>query len=347
MTDLAEPIGSTGSAPALGADPVALFETHRRALTGYCYRMLGSLHEAEDAVQETMVRAWRSVDRLDGPAAVKPWLYRIATNVCLTMLGGRRRRALPMDLVGASSGNVRPGAPLPEATWIQPVPDARVLSGAAPGGEVDPADLTVERESIRLAFVAALQHLPARQRAVLILRDVLRWRAAEVAELLDTTVVSVNSALRRARTAIAERGGAGGAPGRHPELADPERQAMLERYVDAFERFDVDRLVALLHEDVTMAMPPHDLWLQGRDAIVRFFTVAAPGCRRHRFLPAPGGANGSPAFGLYAPTGPGGAYEPFGVQVVELAGEHVAGIHAFLDPALFPLFGLPETLPRR
>jgi RNA polymerase sigma-70 factor, ECF subfamily len=319
------------------AEPIALFETHRRALTGYCYRMLGSLHEAEDAVQDTMVRAWRSADRLDGPAAVKPWLYRIATNVCLTMLGGRRRRALPMDLVGASWGDVKPGVPLPEATWIQPAPDARVL----PGGEADPAELAVERESIRLAFVAALQHLPARQRAVLILRDVLRWRAAEVAELLDTTVVSVNSALRRARAAIADRGGG---PDEHPSLADPELQVLLERYVDAFERFDVDRLVALLHEDVTLAMPPHDLWLRGHDAIVRFFGIASPECRLHRFRPTPTRANGSPAFGLYAPT-PDGAYVPFGVQVVELVGARVAAIHAFLDPGLFPLFGLPAALP--
>jgi RNA polymerase sigma-70 factor (ECF subfamily) len=332
------------------AEPVALFETHRRALTGYCYRMLGSLHEAEDAVQDTMVRAWRSVDRLDGPAAVKPWLYRIATNVCLTMLGRRRRRALPMDLVGASSGDVRPGVPLPEATWIQPVPDARVLPAAGPGGpgglrdEVDPAELAVERESIRLAFVAALQYLPARQRAVLILRDVLRWRAAEVAELLDTTVVSVNSALRRARAGLAERG-AGDPAAMATTLDDPERQGLLERYVDAFERFDVDRLVALLHEDVTLAMPPYDLWLRGPDAIVRFFGIASPECRGHRFLATAAGANGSPAFGIYAPTGPGGAYEPFAVEVVELAGASVAAIHAFLDPGLFPLFGLPAALP--
>jgi RNA polymerase sigma-70 factor (ECF subfamily) len=352
MTDLAEARRTRGPVPALGADPPALFETHRRALTGYCYRMLGTLHEAEDAVQETMVRAWRSADRLDGPSAVKPWLYRIATNVCLTMLGGRRRRALPMDLVGASSGDGGPGPARPEATWIQPVPETRVLPAAGSGGEDDPAERAVARESIRLAFVAALQHLPARQRAVLILRDVLRWRAAEVAELLDTTVVSVNSALRRARAAIAERGGGGGGGDRgggggadqQPTLADPALQVLLERYVDAFERFDVDRLVALLHEDVTLAMPPYDLWLQGSDAIVRFFTVAAPDCRQHRFLAAPTRANGSPTFGIYTPD-PDGAHAPFAVQVVELVEERIAAINAFLDPGLFPLFGLPATIP--
>jgi RNA polymerase sigma-70 factor (ECF subfamily) len=347
MTDLAEPTAST---PATGhVDYVELFEAHRRALTGYCYRMLGSIHEAEDAVQDTMVRAWRSAGRLDGPAAVKPWLYRIATNVCLTMLGGRRRRALPMDLVGASSGDTQPGVPLPEATWIQPVPDARVLptsrsgGGGSASGEADgddPAERAVARESIRIAFVAALQHLPARQRAVLILRDVLRWRAAEVAELLDTTVVSVNSALRRARAAIAERGAAGASSA----LADPDQQALLERYVDAFERFDIDRLVTLLHEDVVLAMPPFELWLQGHDAVQRFFAVAPPACRMHRFVAT--AANGSPAFGAYRPTGPGGAYEPFALHVLEVDGDRIAAIHVFLDPALFPLFDLPATVPR-
>jgi RNA polymerase sigma-70 factor (ECF subfamily) len=327
MTDLAQP---TDVPPRF--DYVALFEAHRRPLTGYCYRMLGSIHEAEDAVQESMVRAWRSVDRLDGPDSVKPWLYRIATNVCLTMLGGRRRRALPMDLVEASSGDTKTGVPLAESTWVQPVPDARVM---APGD--DPAERTVARESIRLAFVAALQYLPARQRAVLILRDVLRWRAAEVAELLDTTVVSVNSALRRARVAIAERASAPA-----PAVADADQEVLLERYIDAFERFDVERLVALLHEDVVLAMPPHDMWLQGHDAIRRFF-AADPGCRMHRFAVTT--ANAAPAVGAYRPTGPDGEYEAFALQVLEMSAGRITAIHAFLDPTLFPLFDLPASLP--
>jgi RNA polymerase sigma-70 factor (ECF subfamily) len=330
MTDLAPP---PDASPRL--DHVELFEAHRRALTGYCYRMLGSIHEAEDAVQESMVRAWRSVDRLDGPDSVKPWLYRIATNVCLTMLGGRRRRALPMDLVEASSGDTKPGVPRAEGTWVQPVPDARVV---APSD--DPAERTVARETIRLAFVAALQYLPARQRAVLILRDVLRWRAAEVAELLDTTVVSVNSALRRARVAIAGRVSTS-APA-VASLADADQEALLERYIDAFERFDIERLVALLHEDVVLAMPPHDLWLQGHDAIRRFF-AAHPGCRMHRFAITT--ANGSPAVGAYRPTGPNGEHEPFAVQVLEMSAGRITAIHAFLDPTLFPLFDLPASLP--
>jgi RNA polymerase sigma-70 factor (ECF subfamily) len=334
---------SSSTATSTGRpDLLPLFEGHRRALTGYCYRMLGSIHEAEDAVQETMVRAWRSADRLDGPDAVKPWLYRIATNVCLTMLGGRRRRALPMDLVGVSSGDHIPERTLPEVTWLQPVPDGRVL----PVDDGDPAERAVARESIRLAFVAALQHLPARQRAVLILRDVLRWRAAEVAELLETTTVSVNSALRRARAALAERATSpdAGAP-EADVLPDADKQALLERYVDAFERFDIERLVTLLHEDVTLDMPPHDLWVQGHESIRRFFALSSH-CRQHRFLPA-ADANGSPAFGTYRPTGPGGTYVPFALHVVDIAGDRVAAMHAFIDPALFPLFDLPDTLPPR
>jgi RNA polymerase sigma-70 factor (ECF subfamily) len=291
-------------------------------------------------VQEALVRAWRSVDRLDGPAAVKPWLYRIATNVCLTMLDGRRRRALPMDLVGASSGDTRLGVARPESTWVQPVPDERVLPPTD-----DPAELAVARESIRIAFVAALQHLPARQRAVLILRDVLRWRAAEVAELLDTSVVSVNSALQRARAAVAAtRSSAadGGPAGLVAPIEDAEHRALLERYVDAFERFDVERLVAILHEDATLSMPPFDLWVRGHDAIRLWFATALPACRHHRFVPV--AANGSLAVASYRPTGPGGAYEPFAVHVLETAAGRITAMHAFIDTSLFPLFGLPSRL---
>jgi RNA polymerase sigma-70 factor (ECF subfamily) len=343
MTELAEPTNIPG-----GPDMTRVFEDLRVPLTGYCYRMLGSYSDAEDAVQDTMVRAWRSLDRLDGPAALKPWIYRIATNVCLTLLDGRRRRALPMDLVDPSDGSTKAGPPLPESTWIQPAPDARVLRTSV--DTADPAERAVASESIRIAFIAALQHLPARQRAVLILRDVLRWRAAEVAELLDTTVVSVNSALQRARSALAddglgERDGAStraGAGVVHP-MDDPEQQVLLDKYVDAFERFDVDRLVALLHEDVTMAMPPMALWLRGHDAVRRWFAAAPPACRLHRFVPV--AANGSLAVGAYRPAGPGGVHEPFALQVLETEGGRITAIHVFIDPDLFPLFDLPPVLP--
>ncbi len=231
------------------------FEQHRPELTAYCYRMLGSAFEADDAVQETLVRAWRNFDRFEGRAAVRSWLYRIATNVCFDMLKGRQRRALPMDLmaVGRADGPVDP--PLPERTWVGPVPDRRVMPAAG-----DPAEEAETRESVRLAFVTALQHLPPRQRAVLILREVLKWKATEVAELLDTTVVSVNSALQRARSTLADRNVTTRNVG-HP--IDDAQQELLARYVDAFERFDIEALVKLLHEDATMSMPPYPLWLRG------------------------------------------------------------------------------------
>src|SRR3954462_8353558 len=218
--------------------------------------MLGSAFEAEDAVQETMVRAWRSIDRFEGRSSLRSWLYRIATNVCLDMLQGPQRRARPMDLGPSSSADTLLSPGLPDSAWVQPVPDALVLP------EGDPAEVAASRETIRLAFVAALQHLPPRQRAVLILREVLRWQADEVAELLDTTVVSVNSALQRARTTLAERdltAGTAAAP------IHASQQDLLARYVDAFERFDIDSLVSLLHRDATMSMPPFPLWLQGAD----------------------------------------------------------------------------------
>ena len=225
-------------------------DQHRRALTGYCYRMLGSSFEAEDAVQEAFLRAWRNVDRFEGRSAFKSWLYKIATNVCLDMLDGRKRRARPMDLsaVGTPESHLTQS---PEATWLEPIPDARVLPDAA-----DPAELAQERETLRLAFVNALQHLPAKQRSVLILREVLRWSAAETAELLDTSVPSVNSALQRARASLDSAG---------VELAedasklDADQQELVDRYLKAFEAYDMDSLVALLAEDATMSMPPYDL----------------------------------------------------------------------------------------
>src|SRR5437588_716304 len=237
-------------------------EQHRRELTGYCYRMLGSAFEADDAVQETMVRAWKGIAGFEGRSALRSWLYRIATNVCLDMLRGRQRRARPMEMGSSYTADAFNGETLPEHAWVTPIPDARVLPD-----DGDPAELAAERETIRLAFVTALQHLPARQRAVLILREVLRWQASEVAELLDTSVASVNSARQRARTTLADRD----LDADRPQLADAEQQALLARHVEAFERYDIESLVALLHEDAVMTMPPYNFWLRGPAEMAKFF----------------------------------------------------------------------------
>ena len=302
-------------------------EEHRRELTGYCYRMLASPFDAEDAVQETFVRAWRGYDRFEGRAALRSWLYRIATNVCLDMLNGRERRARPMDLGPAREPVVENLNVPAEVTWLQPVPDALVS---------DPAELAESRETIRLAFVAALQHLPPRQRAVLILCEVLRWQATEVAELLETTVASVNSALQRARATLAT------ADTSAPTLTEPSRE-LLERYVAAFESYDIEALTALIREDATQSMPPFDLWLRGRDDILTWWFGPGIGCRGSRLVPVET-ANGSPAYGQYKPS-PGGGYEPWALQVLELSGDGVVEFSFFLDTeTLFPLFGLPPRL---
>ncbi len=309
-------------------------EQHRTELTGYAYRMLGSAFEAEDAVQETLLRAWRSFDRFEGRAALRSWLYRIATNVCLDMLTGRERRARPMELASARTADSPLGEPLPEATWILPIPDSRVLPV-----DGDPAEVAETRESIRLAFVAALQHLPPRQRAVLLLREVLRWKASEAAELLGTTVASVNSALQRARSTLATTD-VTATDASQP--MDDQQRALLARYVDAFERYDLDALTSLLHEDATWSMPPYELWLQTHDDIRRWCLGPGIGCRGSRLVPTV--ANGSPAFGQYKPS-PEGGYEPWALQVLEVSEGRIAGISFFLDTAsLFPLFGLPARL---
>jgi RNA polymerase sigma-70 factor, ECF subfamily len=308
-------------------------EQHRVELTAFAYRMLGSAFEAEDAVQETMLRAWRSVDRFEGRSTLRSWLYRIATNVCLDMLSGTQRRARPMDLADPATADAPLGEALPEPTWLQPVPDGRVLPA-----DGDPAEMAESRESIRLAFVAALQHLPPRQRAVLILREVLRWKASEVAELLDTTVPSVNSLLQRARATLA----AADTDAIDPRRMDEEQHALLARYVDAFERYDLDSLTSLLHEDASWSMPPYALWLQTHDDIRRWCLGPGIGCRDSRLVPTM--ANGSPAFAQYKP-GPDGGREPWSLQVLEVSGARISGITFFLDtPTLFPLFGLPPRL---
>jgi RNA polymerase sigma-70 factor (ECF subfamily) len=314
-------------------------ERHRAELTAYSYRMLGSSFEAEDAVQETFVRAWRALDRFEGRSAFRSWLYRIATNVCLDMLSARQRRARPMDLQPAGVADIAQlGDPLPEITWIEPIPDDRVL--AAPTDGVDPADVTVARESVRLAFVAALQHLPPRQRAVLILREVLRWQASEVAELLDTSVASVNSALQRARATLAARHVDPNAP---PAPMDEAQRALVARYVEAFESYDMGRLTALLREDATWNMPPYPLWLQTHADIATWCLGPGIGCKDSRLVPTR--ANGLPAFGQYKPSPSGRGWEPWSLQVLEIAGDRISGITFFLDTdRFFPQFGLPSRL---
>jgi RNA polymerase sigma-70 factor (ECF subfamily) len=311
-----------------------LLEAHRAELTAYAYRMLGSAFEAEDAVQETILRAWRGYESFEGRAALRSWLYRIATNVCLDMLGARERRARPMDLGPARTADSPLGEPLPEVTWIEPIPDGRVLQG-----DGDPAELAESRETIRLAFVAALQHLPPRQRAVLILREVLRWKASEVAELLETSVASVNSALQRARSALT----AVDAGTTSPSEMDDEQRALLERYVDAFERYDMDSLTSLLHEDVRWNMPPYELWLQTHEDVRKWCLGPGIGCRDSRLIPT--SANGSPGFAQYKPSDTPGVREPWSLQVLEISGDRISGITFFLDTArLFPLFGMPARL---
>ena len=323
---LADPAG-----PGVG-ELEALLEQHRVELTGYAYRMLGSAFEAEDAVQETLLRAWRSLEGFEGRASLRSWLYRIATNVCLDMLEGRGRRARPIDLGPAGTAATALGPVLPEAAWIEPSPDGRGLPK-------DPAERAEARETIRLAFVAALQHLPPRQRAVLILREVLRWRASEVAELLETSVASVNSALQRARAALSAVD-ASDAPARP---LDEEQRKLLRRYVDAFERYDMDALTSLLHEDATWSMPPYELWLQTHEDVRRWCLGPGIGCRGSRLIAT--AANGLPAFGQYKPGETPGVREPWSLQVLEVSGDRISGITFFLDTARwFPLFGLPPLV---
>ncbi|HEY1451814.1 MAG TPA: sigma-70 family RNA polymerase sigma factor [Solirubrobacteraceae bacterium] len=308
-------------------------DQHRRELTAHCYRMLGSPFEAEDAVQETLLRAWRSLERFEGRASVRSWLYKIATNTCLDMLDAKQRRARPMELGDARSPDGPIGEILPEVTWVEPFPDALVTSDSA-----DPAAVAESRETIRLAFIAALQHLPPRQRAALILCEVLHWKAAEVAELLQTSTPAINSALQRARATLDAA-----------ETHDPAHGALSEsdsdllaRYVDAFQRYDIDALTSLIHEDATQSMPPYELWLRGRDDIFAWWVGKGAGCRGSRVF-ATQAANGSPAFAQYKPREDGSeGYEPWALQVLEIADGKIVEMTFFLSTeTIFPLFGLP------
>lgn len=309
---------------------------HRRELTGFCYRMLGSSSEAEDAVQETMLRAWRASDRFEGRSSVRTWLFRIAHNTCVDMVRSPQRRALPVELGPSShTAEVVLGAPRPAETWVEPVLDSTVLEAG------DPAELAAGRESIRLAFVAALQHLPARQRAALILCDVLRWPAAEAASLLDTSVASINSSLQRARATLSSRREDGFDDTALDDPGSEPSRLLLERYVDAFQRYDMEALVALMRDDIVLSMPPFDVWLQGPDELVAWFVGQGAGCEGSRLLPLE--IAGTSGFASYKPAGPG-RWEPFAIQVIELRDGRLSGHHNFLYPEWFARLGLPDHL---
>ena len=305
-------------------------ELHRVALTGHCYRMLGSPADADDAVQEAMIRAWRSLDRFDGRSSLRTWLYRIATNVCLDQLASRERRHLSTD--GPPGSTESPLIPLERSHWVEPVNDAKAIPSDA-----DPAEQAILRESIRLAFVAALQHLPPKQRAALLLVEVLGWSAAEVAECLETSVASINSALQRARTTLAERNVKSAGP------LTAEQRNLLEQYVDAFLRYDVEELTSLLHRDATLSMPPFSLWLQGSEDIARWLTGRGAACRGSKLVQIE--ACGGPAWAQYKPD-PDGTWHAWGLVLVEMRGDRIGGWVTFLDTeGLFPHFGIPVHLP--
>ncbi len=313
-------------------------ELYRVSLTGYCYRLLGSSVEAEDAVQDTLVKAWNGIGGLADVALLRSWVFRIATNVCMDLLRGRKRRAVPMDLEGPSLASTPLRPPVYEQRWLEPVPDQRVLTRSLGS---DPAETAVERASIRLAFVAALQFLPPRQRAVLVLRDVLGWKADEVAELLDTSVASVNSALQRARATMGQVNDNGA---QTLEPSDSSQRELLSRYVEAFQRYDMTELTKLLHEDATQSMPPFEQWFAGREEIFSFWQGPGIGCKGSILIPTV--ANGFPAFAQYKPNPAGDGHEPWALQVLHIVDDRIVEFCFFLDTkTLFPLFGLPDRLP--
>jgi RNA polymerase sigma-70 factor, ECF subfamily len=323
----------TSAGPVFSSIGRAEYDRLVRELTGYCYRMLGSPFDAEDAVQDTMLRAWRQQDRFEGRSSVRTWLHAIATNVCLDMLRSRSRRSIPMDLEPPSAGDgsgLR--APLEESRWVLPIPDARLPGGA------DPAQQVESKETVRLAFAAALQRLTPRQRAALILRDVLKFSAAESAQLLGTSVASANSALQRARGALPADGGAGA-----PEAGGGSGAgaALLEEFISAFEAYDIRRLTALLRSDAVQSMPPLQMWLSGAAEIERFMTGPGAECRGSRVLPS--AANGGLAYAQYRSDGRGG-HAPWALGLLETDGRQITAMHTFLMPELFGLFGFPAAL---
>jgi RNA polymerase sigma-70 factor (ECF subfamily) len=315
-----------------------IVERHRAELHAHCYRMLGSVHDAEDALQETLLRAWRGMARFDG-RHIRPWLYRIATNVCLDTISKRSKRVLPVDYGPPTEPRVDPGEPLVESVWVEPYPDERV--GLA-DGYAAPEARYERREAVELAFIAALQHLPARQRAVLILREVLGFSAREVSDSLETTVASVNSALQRARKTVEER-----LPERSQQatlraLGDRQVRDLVDRYVTAWASGDVEALAALLAEDATFSMPPWSSWWRGRETIAGFAKEAAEFCAQAR--PLPTRANGQPAVAYYSLDAETGRYLPAAIDVITLDGARIKEITAFIMPEAFPGFGLPAEL---
>ncbi|WP_314177604.1 sigma-70 family RNA polymerase sigma factor [Streptomyces winkii] len=339
MTD--STLGESIPAPAADApvdrdDLLDRAQPYRRELLAHCYRMMGSVHDAEDLVQDTYLRAWRAADRFEGRSSLRTWLYRIATNACLTAIESRGRRPMPSGIGAPSDDPERPVVEAPEVPWLEPVPDA-MFRGEQPS---DPAAVVVSRSSMRLALVAALQHLPPRQRAVLLLREVLKWRAAEVAELLDTSTASVNSALQRARAQLQQ---AAVSEDELSEPTDPAQRDLLDRYAKAFENSDVTEIVQLFKEDAVWEMPPFPEWFRGRDAIARLIGAQCP-IGPGEGLMVPTAANGQPAFALYSKH-EGGDYKPFQLQVLTVEEGRVAHVGAFFGDDLFRTFGLPESLP--
>lgn len=318
------------------ASTIAL-ETYRPALLGHCYRMLGSVVDAEDAVQEAMLRAWKNLDGFREQASLKTWLYRIATNVCLdTISSTNRQRLRPLEL-SDTPAEIRDDMPLlqrPREDWVEPIPDTMTLRA---GEDSDPEQRAIMRESLQLAFVAALQYLPPRQRAVLLLTQVLGFSAADAAAALDMSVASVNSALQRARATLDARN-----PAVVPRDLTQAQKDLLAKYVDAFERYDVTALTSLLHEEVTMSMPPYELWLRGHESISTWFLGHGIGCKGSRILPVGTASGGMPAFAQYRQ----GGMQPWALHVLELDGPVIRRMHTFLDvETLFPRFGVPLRLP--
>jgi RNA polymerase sigma-70 factor (ECF subfamily) len=338
------PAASELLAAARGGDEHAyagLVDAHRSEILAHCYRMLASLPDAEDALQETLLRAWRGLPRFEGRSSFRSWLYRIATNVCLKLIERRPKRVLPADYGPPSGPRTAPGEPLIEAGWIDPYPDE--LQGVE-DGRASPEARYERRESIELAFTAALQHLPARQRAVLILRDVIGLSAGEVAEALDSTPASVYSALQRAHRGVDERLPAQSQQATLRALGDRRLQTLVERHVDAWERGDVESLVLLLTDDVTLTMPPIPTWFNGRTAVGAFL-AGWPLAHGHCWRLLPVRASGQLAFGAYSRSHERGVYVAHALEVVTLRGDRFSELHAFLSPERFEAFGLPQELP--
>lgn len=332
VTAMTDTSGSTTA--TADASVLASFESHRRELCAYAYRMLGSSFEAEDAVQETFTRAWKSYGSFQGRASLRSWLYKIATNVCLDMLDGPQRRARPMDLSGPSRPDSPLPAPQPDYVWVEPIPNALAFGA-------DPAEHATAKDSLRLAFVAACQHLPATQRAILIMREVLRFSASETAEALLMSPTSVNSALQRARATMAK---VRPADNDAYDETDAQQRRLVDDFVTAFEAYDMEALTALLKADVALSMPPIELWISGPENVAAFMRGTGSACEGSRMIRLDG-ANGLPAFGHYKPTEAPGVFAPWSITVLELSGGSISGLNFFLDTErLFPLFGLPAEL---